>query len=304
MVKDTYEGLNLQSFQKEFYDTSKYEIETILYNERNLQLKPLIYYSILFEIDGFTYSTFINMSDKEKKNLFTDNTHENKLYIKDLLIQKYEGLCDTSLQECLQTINIKYSDITIKDIPLLQQSLFRKYGVLLYLYSINNSMNNYFTFIHFEEIMDDINTLDTFVNEYNEYITKFNKEYQLSNDKNKEQFSFLKENIDKKNMNHFLDNFICKKYKENNYIYSKINNNIYKRCNKNDICLDSYDLDITKHYLCPKLNYNNNNNPIFINGNTYNDCCKSSFITPMHQLLKKYKIMILLIIIIIVYLKN
>ena len=30
------------------------------------------------------------MSDKEKKNLFTDNTHENKLYIKDLLIQKYE----------------------------------------------------------------------------------------------------------------------------------------------------------------------------------------------------------------------
>ena len=296
LSKNKKEGITNLENPENVYEELKNDFENILIqNENDIELNRLIYYSILFEIDEFSYSSFVETNYEEKKQMYTNDTLENKRFIKQKLKNKYEILCkNSSFQECLQLINKKYTDIETKDTLMLQQILFRKISLLLYLHSIYNSINPYNSLINLENMVNDFNTIDDFIKNYNKYIQKFNHEYKKSSNKYKKDYTFLKERIDTKNINDILNIFICKKYKDGNNIYGIIDNSIYKNCKKTNGCYDIYDLDITKNYICPNLYVNKNKNK-------NDNCCKQSYLM---SLFKKNKYFFLLIIMTIFYLKN
>tara|TARA_B100001123_G_C15209225_1_gene986545 strand:- start:805 stop:1446 length:642 start_codon:yes stop_codon:yes gene_type:complete len=198
-----------------------------------------------------------------------------------------------SFEDCLQNINQKYNTTDSKNIHLLKENLFRENSLLLYFYSINNFIHSYLSFAFLEDIVNDIDTFDSFISEYNHYVNNFEEVYHSSSKGNQKTVSFLKERMDSYPIQSLLDTFLCKKYKGGNLIYGKINYNIHKLCRTYHKCIKKYDVDIMDNYICPDLEYNMY--PNYIDGNTYHECCKSSMKMYIYSLLSSYKLILFIL---------
>ena len=109
LKKQIIEGNDFEEIKNNFSIKLENDMKDLINEDNNLDLNVLIFYSMLFDVHNFTYDSFLELSSYEKDKIFTEDTIENKLFLRDKLKEKYTSSCmSLSFEDCLQNINQKY----------------------------------------------------------------------------------------------------------------------------------------------------------------------------------------------------